>query len=284
MRARKFTLTAAAVIAAAAVSACAPTESKPWPNAASSSTAAVAKPTRWLAEVAPQPVPADQRDTSEWRLRFGSTAEPGMGVWERGTDSGCTLGPVVAPTTMSPTSRGYLLAGHCDSAVTAQTVTYSDADRSDAHPLGVYTPWTQDKPVDATTLWLQPGTAAPASIAGHPVAGVLTEAATRSPELIGQTVCVLGAVSGLVCGPLADASAQIVVDATTHEGDSGSAMFLVSNTGAATVIGILTKSEATGGSYGVIADTALQGVGAQVVTDPTAAAAARGDARYVTPS
>lgn len=163
-----------------------------------------------------------------------------------------------------------------------QGVDLSDAAHTNPQFVGVYTP-RKPGSLDATSLWIT-STAASSSIAGHPVAGALTEEATRSPELIGQTVCVLDAVSGLVCGKLADATAQIVVDATTHEGDSGSAMFLVSDTGAATLIGILTKSETTGGTYGVIADTALRELGAQVVTDPVAAAAVRGDTRYVTAS
>lgn len=277
----RLALVAAAAAAAVALSACSTNaEPTPWPTAGAAESSV--KPTRWISDLTSQSVPAEQRDTAGYR--FGPLA-PGVGIWEHAggvdTDAGCTAGPLVAPT-MSPTSRGYLTAGHCDKPDRTQVLTFADAAHANSQFVGVYTP-RKPGSLDATSLWITGGPASP-SIAGHPVAGVLTAESARSPELIGQTVCVLGAVSGLVCGKLADATAQIVVDATTHEGDSGSAMFLVSDTGAATLIGILTKSEKTGGTYGVIADTALRELGAQVVTDPTAAAAVKGDARYVTAS
>lgn len=219
--------------------------------------------------------------------RFGPLA-PGTGIWEHTdgvpTDAGCTAGPVVAPS-MSRSARGFLTAGHCDKPDRAQVLTFSDAEHRSPQSAGVYTPAPREgRSVDATSLWIS-GTAAPATISGYPVAGVLTEAATRSPELVGQTVCVQGAVSGRVCGDLVDASGQIAMDAVTQPGDSGAAMFLVSDTGAATVIGILTKRAVSGsGTYGVIAETALRELGAQVVTDRDAAAAVRGDTRYVQPA
>lgn len=283
----RLALVAAAAVAAVALSACGTStagEAVSDRGGAETSAGVVAKPTRWISDLTSQSVPAEQRDTAGYR--FGPLAT-GTGIWEHSdgvsTDAGCTAGPVVAPT-MSPTNRGYLTAGHCDKPDRSRVLTFSDAAHASPQFVGVYTPApAAGRRVDATSLWTTDATTV-ASIAGYPVAGALTEEATRAPELIGQTVCVLGAVSGLVCGKLADATAQIVVDATTHEGDSGSAMFLVSDTGAATLIGILTKSEKTGGTYGVIADTALRELGAQVVTDPVAAAAVRGDTRYVTAS
>lgn len=281
----RLALVAAAAVAAVALSACGTStagEAVSDRGGAETSAGVVAKPTRWISDLTSQSVPAEQRDTAGYR--FGPLAT-GTGIWEHSdgvsTDAGCTAGPVVAPT-MSPTNRGYLTAAHCDKPDRARVLTFADASHTNPQFVGVYTP-RKPGSLDATSLWITDTTTV-ASIAGHPVAGALTEEATRAPELIGQTVCVLGAVSGLVCGKLADATAQIVVDATTHEGDSGSAMFLVSDTGAATLIGILTKSEKTGGTYGVIADTALRELGAQVVTDPVAAAAVRGDTRYVTAS
>lgn len=266
--------TAAALAAAAALSACAGEGPKPWPSA---SPAAVAKPTRWVSDLPAQPVPADRRDTSEWQLRFDSVPAPGVGIWEQGTDNGCTLGPVVAPT-MSETSRGYLTAGHCDSVVVADAVIYADANRTDARRVGVYTGTVDEGYRDSTALWVT-GTAAPASIAGRPVAGLLTKAAVK--ELPTNTaVCVDGAVSGVICGPLSEADGdRIQIEVPTREGDSGAAVFLVSDTGAATLVGQVKKSS-TRYTYATFLESALADQHAKLVVDRSAATAAKGDPRY----
>lgn len=228
------------------------------------------------------PVPDSARDTTQWRLRFDSTPAPGVGVWESGTKDGCTLGPAIAPT-MSPTSRGYITARHCDTPAAVDAVTFADAGHADARPVGVYTP--SAGPLDATTVWMNPGTATPTTIAGHKVAGVLTEAAvkelpTRWPDSAKATpVCVYGAVTGFACGELSFTD-QLTVKVRTAPGDSGAPMFLVDgNTGAITLLGLLTRG-VDDVTLGEFLEPALKQGGAMAVTDRSAAISPAKDKRY----
>lgn len=289
----RFALITAAAAAAVALSACSGTgaaEPKPWPSegkVAAAPTTETVKPAAnsWIGLPA-APVPDGERDTTGHR--FGPLA-PGVSVWEHeagvATDAGCTLGPAVAPT-MSPTSRGYLLAGHCDKPDRTQVLVFTDPSHASPRPVGVYTPAPSGgRKLDATSLWLQPGTSAPASIAGHPVAGVLTTAALK--ELVSGSgpapkACVYGAVTGLSCGDLIDADdKEVTVDIPVRKGDSGSPMFLYDESArAVTVIGVLTDNSRGNTSYGVTAETALRSLGAKLVTDPAVAVDTRADARY----
>lgn len=289
MRNRMYAFAAAAALAAVALSACSPTDPKPWPTAAAAE--AVAAPTsaavadNWIGLPA-QPVPDSEKDTTGHR--FGPLA-PGVGIWEHNdgvaTDAGCTLGPAVAPS-MSPANRGYLTAGHCDKPDRTQVLVFTDAPHASPQFVGVYTPARAGgRQVDATSMWVSPGTSTAASVAGHPVAGVLTAAALKqlvSAPAPAPKACLYGAVSGLKCGDLVDADDnEISVDIATLPGDSGSPMFLVDgNTGATTLIGLLTDNSEGSTSYGVVADAALRSLGAKLVTDPAVAVDPHTDARY----
>lgn len=284
----RFTLIAATAAAAVVLSACsgtAPAEPKPWPSAgaglvaAAPTSAAVAD--NWISMPA-QPVPPAERDISLLHPRFSATVAPGVGVWEQGTDKVCTLGPAVAPE-MDLDRRGYLTAKHCDQPGTAQAVIYADAAHTDPRPLGVYTP-RKPGSLDATSLWLASDAAAHASIAGRPVAGVLTKPALRamvSGPAPAPKACVYGAVSGLKCGDLIDADdTEISVEVPTGEGDSGSAVFLVDgNTGGVTPIGLVSSGSGSF-TYATYLDQVLREVGAKLVTDPAVAVDPRTDARY----
>ncbi|SIJ94223.1 hypothetical protein [Mycobacteroides abscessus] len=286
MSRNRFTLIAATAAAAMALSACsgtAPAEPKPWPSAgevaAAPTSATVADNWISLPDVA---VPPAERDISLLHPRFSATAAPGVGVWEQGTDKVCTLGPAVAPT-MNLDRRGYLTAKHCDQPGTAQAIIYADAAHADPRPLGVYTP-RKPNSLDATSLWLASDAATPASIAGRPVAGVLTTPALQamvSGPAAAPKVCVYGAVSGLKCGELIDADGnEISVDIPTGEGDSGSPVFLVDgNTGSVTPIGLVSSGSGSF-TYATYLDQALREVGAKLVTDPAVAVEPRTDARY----
>lgn len=288
----RYALITAAAAVAVALSACAGTggaQPKPWPNVGTGG--AVAAPTsaavadNWVALRA-QPVPDTEKDTTGHR--FGPLA-PGVGIWEHkdgvATDAGCTLGPAVAPS-MSPANRGYLTAGHCDKPDRTQVLVFTDAPHASPQFVGVYTPAPAGgRQVDATSMWVSPGTSTAASVAGHPVAGVLTAAALKqlvSAPAPAPKACMYGAVSGLKCGDLVDADDnEISVDIATLPGDSGSPMFLVDgNTGATTLIGLLTDNSEGSTSYGVVADAALRSLGAKLVTDPAVAVDPRADARY----
>lgn len=289
MNVTRFAQVTAAAAAAVALSACsgtAPAEPKPWPTAVGTGAAAAAPTSARVADnwikLDPQPVPDSERDISLLHPRFAATATPGVGVWEQGTTKVCSLGPAVAPT-MSPTSRGYLTAKHCDQPGDAQAIIYADAAHADARPLGVYTP-RKPEDIDATTLWLKPGATAPASIAGRPVAGALTKTAVRglvSGSAPAPKVCVYGAVTGLKCGDLIDADdTEISVDIATEHGDSGGAVFLVNgNTGAVTPIGLVSSGSGSY-TYATYLDAALHDLGAELVTDPAAAVDPRIDSRY----
>ncbi|ANO17376.1 trypsin domain-containing protein [Mycobacteroides abscessus subsp. abscessus] len=282
----RFTLIAATAAAAVVLSACSPTapaEPKPWPNegqlAAAPTNAAVTDNWISLPGVA---VPPAERDISLLHPRFSATAAPGVGVWEQGTTKVCTLGPVVAPE-RNRDDRGYLTAKHCDQPGTAQAIIYADAAHTDPRPLGVYTP-RKSGSLDATSIWLASDAAAPATIAGHPVAGVLTDTALKelaSGRAPAPKVCVYGAVSGLACGDLIDADdRELTVDIPTREGDSGAAVFLYDEgTRAVTLIGLVSSGNDSF-TYATYLDEALRELGAKLVTDPAVSIASATDPRY----
>lgn len=259
---RGIATAAAAALLAVALSACGTVSGAPPAETTGAATAAPAT-AKWIS-LPPSPVPPAEQDAAH-QLRFGPTSV-GVGIYERGTDTGCTLGPVAAPD-MSPKSRGYVTAAHCDTPATEQVVAYSDAAHTASSAMGVYTP--SQPGLDATTVWSD--TTPAATIAGRPVAGVLTEATVKDPALAMQPVCILGAASGLVCGPLVDTSDGIAVDARTAGGDSGAPIFLVSEASPVTLIGVLTQSSPGGTTYGIALDPALRSLGSRVVTDPSVA-------------
>lgn len=277
----RLALVAAAAAAAVALSACGTsTAGQAVTDRGGAETSAGAVPTtRWIS-IPDVPVPAAEQDTAH-RLRFGTTPTPGMGVYELGTDEGCTLGPVVS-SNMSPDNHGYLTAGHCDTPAATQVVTFADAGHADPRPVGVYTETVEKGYNDFTSLWLTAGTPAPTSIAERKVAGSLTkDAVTKLDE--GTPVCVDGAVTGVKCGAFGDADdSRIAVEFAVEPGDSGAPMFLVDgNTGAVTVIGQVNKTSATR-TYATFFETALDHAGAKLVVDPAASAVVTGDPRYST--
>lgn len=285
----RFALIAATAAAAMAVSACsgtAPAAPKPWPSAgevaAAPTSAAVSD--NWTS-LDPVPVPDKEKDATGHR--FGPLA-PGVGIWEHAagvaTDTGCTLGPAVAPD-MAPANRGFLTAGHCDKPDRTQVLTFADAAHAAPQFVGVYTPApVGGRPVDVTSLWLTPGTTAPSGIAGHSVAGVLTKPALQamvSGPAAAPKVCIYGAVSGLKCGDLVDADGtEISTEISTRNGDSGSPLFMVNgNTDAVTLIGLVSSGSGSF-TYAIYLDQALREVGAKLVTDPAVAVDAGTDSRY----
>ncbi|WP_157931150.1 hypothetical protein [Mycobacteroides abscessus] len=291
MSTKRYALIAATAAAAVVLSACSPTapaEPKPWPNVgtggvmAAPTSATVAD--NWVSLPAAS-VPDKERDTAGHR--FGPLA-PGVGIWEHAagvaTDTGCTLGPAVAPD-MAPANRGYLTAGHCDKPDRTQVLTFADAAHAAPQFVGVYTPApVGGRPVDVTSLWLTPGITAPSGIAGHSVAGVLTKPALQamvSGPAAAPKVCIYGAVSGLKCGDLVDADGtEISVEISTRKGDSGSPLFMVNgNTDAVTLIGLVSSGSGSF-TYAIYLDQALREVGAKLVTDPAVVVDAGKDSRY----
>ncbi|SHR64039.1 trypsin domain-containing protein [Mycobacteroides abscessus subsp. massiliense] len=273
----RLALVAAAAAAAVALSACSTNaEPKPWPTAGAAASSV--KPTRWIS-IPDVPVQAAEQDTAH-RLRFGTTPAPGMGIYELGTDAGCTLGPLVSPN-MAPDRRGYLTSGHCDTPKVTQVVTFADAGHNEPRPVGVYTGTVAKGYEDFTSLWLANDPAPePTTIAGHPVAGLLTRDAVKKLNE-GTAVCVDGAVSGVKCGTLSEAEGdRIQVEVATDHGDSGGTVFLVDgDAGTVTVIGQVQKSSAKF-TYATFFERALDHAGAKLVVDPDTAADPGADPRY----
>lgn len=199
----------------------------------------------------------------------------------------CTLGPAVQKA--GGTGDGFVTAGHCGPTGTPQRLK-SGADPA-GMPLGVLAGSEEiDGAVtsDSAALWVGPADRSAAVIAGNwRVAGVMTlEAARRLPAK--TPVCFDGAVSGVVCGPLDDASTDILFDAASQPGDSGAPVFLVdATTRTATLVGILKGGDDTAGDAGRVSlatflDPALTRLEAHALVDPKAAASVAADPRYST--
>ncbi len=194
-------------------------------------------------------------------------------VQQRGATNGaCTAGPAVAPVA-SPSTHGYLTAGHCDKAPGAPVSITGGGS-------GTYTGTTTTDPYGVTTLW---GAPSAANVAGgrYKVAGVLTRAAVKTLPR-DAPACIDGKSSGLHCGTLLDADEDCIeLDRTrTQPGDSGAPVFLLdAATQTATLIGIL---DATSGEFAYVTylDRALAQTRSKALVDPQAQAAVAGDAGY----
>lgn len=260
---RRKRLGAAAVATAAVVLSACSTGVAGQPVAdPASSTATVAVPSAdpsanvestWLT------IPAEQAAAAPRRIQLTQTA----------TGARCTAGPAIAATS-TPTRRGFVAAGHCDevpgSAVSAggeSIEPYTDTRRGDR---GVTVTW------GATN-------AAPTVAGGFKVAGVLKQDVVQRLEY-GTPVCMDGAVSGVRCGTVTENDATgIYVKMPIERGDSGAPLFLVSDRGTATLIGIVEQRSA-GFTFGAYLDPLLDEVGAKVLTDRTAAIDPSTDPRY----
>ncbi|PVA12426.1 hypothetical protein D2E64_03025 [Mycobacteroides abscessus] len=263
---RRKRLGAAAAVAAAAValSACstatggAPVTDPATSNVTVAVGAQAADPSAevestWLT------IPATQADAAPKRIELTQTA----------SGARCTAGPAIAAAS-TPTRRGFVVAGHCDelpgSAVSAggeSIEPYTDTQRGDR---GVTVTWGA-------------ANAAPTVAGGFKVAGVLKQDVVQRLEY-GTPVCMDGAISGVQCGTVTENDASgIYVKLPIERGDSGAPLFLVSDRGTATLIGIVEQRSGNF-TFGAYLDPLLAEVGAKVLTDRTAAIDPRTDPRY----
>ncbi|MDV7193195.1 S1 family peptidase [Mycolicibacterium fortuitum] len=204
-------------------------------------------------------IPATQADAAPKRIELTQTA----------SGARCTAGPAIAAAS-TPTRRGFVAAGHCDeapgSAVSAggeSIEPYTDTRRGDR---GVTVTWGA-------------ANAAPTVAGGFKVAGVLKQDVVQRLEY-GTPVCMDGAVSGVRCGTVTENDASgIYVKLPIERGDSGAPLFLVSDRGTATLIGIVEQRSGNF-TFGAYLDPLLAEVGAKVLTDRTAAIDPRTDPRY----
>jgi len=154
----------------------------------------------------------------------------------------CTLGPAVRS---SDGRTGFLTAGHCKPVAgdPAQNV-YRTPTGSVIVPLAPTA--AVGAGVDAAVLWTE--TAADpraASIAGLPVAGVMSEAEIRQGVPPGTPVCVDGAKSGVKCTRIISAEDMIEFPEITEHGDSGAPVFLIDAMHRATLIGLVKGGDDT---------------------------------------
>ncbi|OHU33358.1 hypothetical protein BKG79_22410 [Mycobacteroides chelonae] len=277
---RKYALVTAAVITAVALSACSPTEPKPWPTA----EAAVAAPTS--ATVRPVWVTAPwtgKVNANKAGDQYGATPVPGITIAQKQGEASpyrCTIGPAVRSADHGP---AFLTAGHCDKTSNSPLFVYPSPDISGADALqlpGVYTRSDAHDTPDIGTGLVSDSALVPVTSVARPatkiadkyaIAGVLTTAAVKQLPA-GTPVCFDGARSGVQCGQLTAANDAGVVrfDADGRIGDSGGPVFLLDQQNRAVLIGIvkggLEDGSDTSASY---LEPALMRLGAAVELDPT---------------
>lgn len=228
--------------------------------------------------------PAAARSVS--RTLVGVVA-PGANIAVVGT-GGCTLGPGIRRGDQT----GFLTAGHCgdegeavrlDSVTGAQLGVLSDAEDTDD---GVARVGAMPTRLDYAAVWTNDSAPRAATVAGLPVAGVMTREGAMTLES-GTPVCYDGRTSGLVCAPLIGAYIEdITNDVGAVGGDSGSPAFIVDgDTGTAILLGITSQSREWPNddqTWFTYLDPSLERLGAQALVDPAAAATVAGDPRYST--
>ena len=233
---------------------------------ATAAAARSAKPDNWVVPVSAVSVPAGVLAPGAY-IDVGTAASGGS----------CTLGAGIR----AGDRTGFVTAGHCgngdgdmvrlDSVTGAPLGVLSDADTSYDSVAEVLS--------DSAAVWTNTPAPRAATVAGLPVAGVMTRDGAMTLKR-GTPVCFDGATSGLVCSPLNGAGiTSFAIDGVAKPGDSGAPVFVVDgDTGAATLLGIakMVKNMTTV----TYLDPALERLGAQALADPTAAAAVAGDPRY----
>jgi hypothetical protein len=236
-------------------------------TAAAMRAAATPKADNWVVPASAVSVPA-------------GVLAPGAFIALVGEDGGfgCTLGAGIR----AGDRTGFVTAGHCGNGdgdmVRLDSVTGA--------PLGVITDADEGYDsvakvaLDYAAVWTDAPAPNAATVAGLPVAGVMTREAAATLKR-GTPICFDGATSGVVCSPLKLAGiTSLLTDSTAVGGDSGSPVFVVDGeTGAATLLGIMSGSNADLTEVAYL-DPALERLGAQALVDPTAAASVAGDPRY----
>ncbi len=201
-------------------------------TAAARRAAATPKPDNWV-------VPASAISVPAGVLAPGAFID--VGTAESG--GSCTLGAGIR----AGDRTGFVTAGHCgngdgdmvrlDSVTGAPLGVLSDADESYDSVAKVA--------LDYAAVWTNAPAPNAATVAGLPVAGVMTrEAAAKLPK--GTPICFDGATSGVLCSALDFADTiTMMTEGVGGRGDSGAPVFVVDgDTGAATLIGITSKSTA----------------------------------------
>lgn len=283
-------LTAAAAMAlAAVVSGCAgtvagtPTLAAP-PPAGSTEL----KSARVPAAPMPTPAPVDYEDVTNRGVVFMDNGVPSPQSYSpvpapgvtivAGDGQMCGLGPAIR--SMDGLFVGYVSAGHCNPDVGDRRFSYNSSPDQLLVPLAAMTDALDDGAgIDSGAIWIaQEGGSRLAQT--WAVAGVLTaEAVAALPP---GPVCLLGAVSGVQCGELIDASdrGRLRFAAESVDGDSGGPVFRVDAvTGHATLLGVLEGGNDFTTTATYLAP-ALDRLGAVAVVDRSAAVTVAGRPGY----
>ncbi|KXO90986.1 Uncharacterised protein (plasmid) [Tsukamurella tyrosinosolvens] len=278
---RPLAAVAAILVAATALASCADGGGRGAPEAdnvaatptVSATVAAPAAPKYIDVTGQGRELPRDSVD----RAQFSATPQPGAKVlrWNSaGVGDRCTLGPAVTVGSRS----AFLTAGHCAGAGVTQFA-QGDAAGKVLIPLGPAVQAVNEDGVpgadgilDDRALIFTSTPPTPQIAGTWTVAGSLTVKETqRLPH--GTPICVDGATSGVRCGGLISAERGRVEfvgkpgTAAPSKGDSGAPVFVVDDSGRATVIGLVT-SEARDGSTtnATFIEPALLSLGAELVT------------------
>ncbi|WP_234714723.1 MULTISPECIES: S1 family peptidase [Mycobacteroides] len=201
--------------------------------------------------------------------QYGARPYPGITAVQHqddGSSKNCTLGPSVA----SARGLGFITAGHCDYSPGGHVFVFADPSAAEPILVGAYTE-VEDFPTpsgysDSAVIWT--GTVDPAAtrIANTwPITGVMPVSEVRQLPA-GTPICIDGAKSGVVCSPLIGADDDFISSAPlTRHGDSGAAVFVVDQTGDATLLGIVSRTEQSR-DESVFLEPALQRLGATALT------------------
>lgn len=283
---RRHATLIAAVIAAAAVSACSSNAAPvPWPDSTPSPVAA--ETPEWIS------VPWMKVNANTSGDQFGGVPTPGIVIAQEngyGAPYRCTLGVAVR----TATGPGFLTAGHCDEHPGNQLWLYPSDDISGNDTVHLPKPYanvadSDGKPdpaagaaSDHAVVPLSTLSSYATVIAGnYRVAGVFTTDAAK--KLAPNTpVCFDGAVSGLRCGVVSQADAGGTLMFTSapgaptgtpfiSRGDSGAAVFTVDSQKRVALVGLMSQ-RTTDGSSGRVSylDAALNAVNAKAVLDSSA--------------
>ncbi len=198
----------------------------------------------------------DVRRSPRDNARWAPSPEPGALVST--ADYGCTLGPAITKAGRT----GFLIAEHCVKTGTQ----WARVNPQAANPLALGPAVEGNKPTDSAVIWTE-AAADDTRVAGTwPIRGALTLPQVQALN-VSSKVCINGAVSGVLCGSVASSSNDTMfLILPTHEGDSGSAVFVVDERGDAWIAGVLVRGNSGNRSDATPISTALAGRNAEVIT------------------
>ncbi|KLI09466.1 hypothetical protein BKG60_05070 [Mycobacterium syngnathidarum] len=205
-------------------------------------------------------------------IQYGAQPYPGINIGQGqiGTSPNkCTLGPLARR--IADGAYVFVTAGHCDERPGEVVSIWSGPNGEGPKVVGTLTGEFDDEATGQDSALLET-VLAPApdatKIAGKfPISGVMPEAEVRKLPA-GTPICLDGARSGVVCGPLVRTDWDTIKFGTNAiGGDSGSPVFLVGADNRAVLIGIFKGEHgATALDAATYLQPALDRLGVEIVT------------------